>query len=146
MSDVRVPDLNNVIIAGRLTRDPELKYLPSGTAICSVSVANTRYYKDKSGERKEDTSFVDATVWDKQAEWVGQNLTKGRPVIIEGRLKSESWEDKTTGNKRSKITISAQRITPLDWDEKGEKSDRPRSDPKPQSATEEPIPDDDIPF
>lgn len=151
MSDVRVPDLNTVIIAGRLTRDPELKYIQSGRAVCTVSIANTRYYKDKSGERKEDTSFIDATCWDKFAEYVGEKMKKGRPVIVEGRLKSESWEDKTSGQKRSKIQIMASRITPLDWD--GEKqggqseSGRPESDrERSLRDIEEPIPDDDIPF
>lgn len=119
MSDLRVPDLNSVVIAGRLTRDPELKYISSGRAVCRVSIANTRYYKDKNGERREDTSFIDATVWDKYAEYVGEKLKKGRPVIVEGRLKSDSWEDKASGQKRSKIEIAAQRITPLDWDEGG---------------------------
>lgn len=148
MSDLRVPDLNMVIIAGRLTRDPELKYTQGGRAVCTVSIANTRFYKDKSGEKKEDTTFIDATVWDKFAEYVGERMLKGRPVVIEGRIKSESWEDKTTGQKRSKIEIMASRITPLDWD--GEKSggSEPRREDRPPAARdiEEPIPEDDIPF
>ena len=164
MSDLRVPDLNNVVIAGRLTRDPELKYISSGRAVCKVTIANSRFYKDKNGERKEDTSFVDATVWDKMAEFVGERLKKGRPVIVEGRLKSDSWEDKATGQKRTKIEIAAQRISPLDWDENsrggsggggnyggggsyGGESNRPSasSAPAPREI-EEPIPEDDIPF
>lgn len=164
MSDLRVPDLNNVVIAGRLTRDPELKYISSGRAVCKVTIANSRFYKDKNGERKEDTSFVDATVWDKMAEFVGERLKKGRPVIVEGRLKSDSWEDKATGQKRSKLEISAMRITPLDWDENsrsgsggggnygggggyGGESGRPSSSSAPAPREiEEPIPEDDIPF
>ncbi len=163
MSDLRVPDLNNVVIAGRLTRDPELKYVSSGRAVCRISIANTRFYKDKNGERKEDTSFIDATVWDKYAEFVGEKLKKGRPVIVEGRLKSDSWEDKASGQKRSKIEIAAQRITVLDWDENGrgggggggnyggggeyggESSRSSSSAPAPREI-EEPIPEDDIPF
>ena len=74
MSDLRVPDLNQVIIAGRLTRDPELKYTASGLALCKIAIANTRYFKRKDGERGEETTFVDATLWDKQAEWVGERL------------------------------------------------------------------------
>lgn len=150
MSDVRVPDLNTVIIAGRLTRDPELKYTQGGRAVCTVSIANTRFYKDKSGEKKEDTTFIDATVWDKFAEYVGEKIKKGRPVIVEGRLKSESWEDKSSGQKRSKIQIMASRITPLDWDgEKQGGQSEPRRDSEQARSTrdiEEPIPEDDIPF
>ena len=173
MSDLRVPDLNSVVIAGRLTRDPELKYISSGRAVCRVSIANTRYYKDKNGERREDTSFIDATVWDKYAEYVGEKLKKGRPVIVEGRLKSDSWEDKASGQKRSKIEIAAQRITPLDWDEGGNRGggggggygggggggnygggggygggegSRGASGAPAPREIEEPIPEDDIPF
>ena len=167
MADLRVPDLNKVIIAGRLTRDPELKYVGSGRAVCRVSIANSRFYKGKDGERREDTSFIDVTLWDKQAEWVGEKLKKGRPVLVEGRLKSDSWEDKASGQKRTKIEISGQRLTPLDWDDDGRggsgggggnygggggggnyggggqsaSSERPA--PRP---IEEPIPEDDIPF
>jgi len=147
MSNLRVPDLNTVTIAGRLTRDPELKYISSGRAVCEFSVANTQYYKDKSGERKENTTFVNVTCWDKQAEWIGEKIKKGRPVLVEGRLKSDTWEDKSSGQKRSKLSITAMRVTPLDWD--GEKSDAPRAEteraPSPRDI-EEPIPDDDIPF
>ncbi len=153
MSDLRVPDLNMVIIAGRLTRDPELKYTQGGRAVCTVSIANTRFYKDKSGEKKEDTTFIEATVWDKFAEYVGEKMQKGRPVIIEGRVKSESWEDKTSGQKRSKIQIMASRITPLDWDGEKQSGHGGQSEPRRESerppATrdiEEPIPEDDIPF
>lgn len=148
MSNLRVPDLNNVIIAGRLTRDPELKYIASGRAVCELSVANTRYYKDKSGDRKEDTTFVSATVWDKVAEWVGESIKKGRPVLIEGRLRSESWEDKSSGQKRSRLLIMASRVSPLDWDgEKAPERSETRSAANRESTNEDdPIPDDDIPF
>ena len=146
MSDLRMPSTNLVVISGRLTRDPDLKFISSGKAVCQLSLANTRYYKDKSGERKEDTSFVDVTCWDKTAEWVGESLKKGRPVMVEGRLKSESWEDKTSGQKRSKLAIQATSVVPLDWDgEKGES--RPTSQPKPAATNQEELPqDDDIPF
>ena len=145
MSDVRVPDLNTIVIAGRLTRDPELKYISSGKAVCTIDIANSRYYKDKNGEKQEETMFIQATLWDKPAEWIGESLKKGRPVIIEGRLKSDSWEDKDSGKKRSKIFINASRVTPLDWEEKGESKPRERAETK-QSDIEKPIPEDDIPF
>lgn len=152
MSNLRVPDLNTVTIAGRLTRDPDLKYIASGRAVCEIGIANTQHYKGKDGERKEATTFVNVTCWDKQAEWIGEKLSKGRPVIVEGRLKSDTWDDKTTGQKRTKLFITAVRVTPLDWDgEKGDggsyggNSDRSSQAPAPRDI-EEPIPEDDIPF
>ena len=144
MSDLRMPDLNQVLIAGRLTRDPELRYTGSGMAVCRLSVANTRYYRKKDGGKGEETVYIDATVWDKTAEWVGERLKKGRPLLIEGRLKTDQWEDKDSGQKRSKIEINAKRITPLDWDDDDRPASR-ESTPKPR-AIEEPIPEDDIPF
>lgn len=156
MSDLRVPDLNLVLIAGRLTRDPELKYI-SGTnnAYCKTGIAYTRFYKDKTtGERREDTTFVDITVWGPQAEFVGQRLRKGRPVLVEGRLRTNEWEDQATGQKRSKIIINALRVTPLDWDDSSGSQNRPAARPEPAGSDynrvpreiEEPIPEDDIPF
>lgn len=149
MSDLRVPDLNRVFIAGRLTRDPELKYTSTGRAYCRFGIANTRYYKSKDGERREETTFVSASVWDKQAEWVGERLRKGRPVLVEGGLRSYDIEDKNSGQKVSRIELNAQRVTPLDWDE-GSGGPRPSSnegrsahEPRP---IEEPLPEDDIPF
>jgi len=145
MSDLRMPSTNVVVISGRLTRDPEVKYISSGKAVCNFSIANSRFFKDKSGEKKEETSFVDVTCWDKTAEWIGENMKKGRPVMVEGRLKSEQWEDKTTGQKRSRTGVSATGVMPLDWDEKGD--DEQKSTPKPQQSNQEEIPqDDDIPF
>lgn len=156
MSDLRVPDLNRVFIAGRLTRDPELKYVGgSNTAYCRLGMANTRYYKDKnSGERREDTTFVDVTVWGPQAEFVGERLRKGRPVLVEGSLRTNEWEDQSTGQKRSKMVVNAQRVTPLDWDDSSGGGSRPapRQDTSAGEAAhgpreiEEPIPEDDIPF
>lgn len=154
MGDLRVPDLNRVFVAGRLTRDPELRYLNSGTAVCKLGVANTRYYKTKDGSRAEDTTFVDVTVWDRQAEWIGERLRKGRPVLVEGRLKTDQWEDKNTGQKRSRLEIVAQRVTPLDWDDDNAGGRAPQAQapaqnyqapPQPRPI-EEPIPEDDIPF
>lgn len=148
MGDLRVPDLNHILLAGRLTRDPELRYLQSGMAVCDMSVANTRYFKGKDGERREETVFVDVTVWDRQAEWAGERLRKGRPVLVEGRLRGREWEDKSTGQKRSKLEINAQRVTPLDWDDesRGSGASRPAQAAPAPRAIEEPIPEDDIPF
>ncbi len=154
MSDLKMPDLNRVILAGRLTRDPELKYMPSGTAVCKMGLAVSRVTKGKDGEKREDTTFVDLTAWEKTAEFCGQWLRKGRPVIVEGRLRSDSWDDKTTGQKRTKIDITIQRIQQIDWEDRGggagggggggSGSSAP-SRPEPREI-EEPIPEDDIPF
>ncbi|MBI2431763.1 MAG: single-stranded DNA-binding protein [Candidatus Hydrogenedentes bacterium] len=163
MADLRVPDLNRVLIAGRLTRDPDLRYTTSGTPYCRIGIACTRYYKAKDGSRAEETVFVDVAVWGPSAEWVGERLRKGRPVIVEGRLRSDSWEDKESGQKRSKIEINAQRVMPLDWDEASRGSAETQRSAPPVAAAapaaapapaarpqprviEEPIPEDDIPF
>lgn len=143
MSDLRMPDMNLVILAGRLTRDPELKYTPSGQAVCRMGLAVTRFFKGKDGEKREETTFVDVVVWEKSAEYCGQRLRKGRPLLVEGRLRSDSWEDKATGQKRSKLEIVAQRVRELDWEERGGGSAPSRPEPR---EIEEPIPEDDIPF
>lgn len=143
MPDLRIPDLNKVYLAGRLASDPELKYLPSGVAVCKMRLASTRYYKGRDGERKEDTLFVDVTVWDKQGEYLGQRLRQGNPVLVEGRLKMDSWEDKTTGQKRTKLEIQGLRVQELAW-----ATERATGavTPEPRANQEEPIPEDDIPF
>ena len=101
--------LNKVFLIGNLTRDPELRYIPSGVAVANLRLAVNRRYKDKSGELKEDTCFVTVTAWDKQAEACNQFLKKGRPVFVEGRLQSRSWET-TDGQKRNTIDVRAERI------------------------------------
>jgi single-strand DNA-binding protein len=149
MSDLRMPSLNKVILAGRLTRDPELRYTPGGAAVCRLGLAVTRYFKGRDGEKKEDTLFVDVTAWEKTAEYCGQRLKQGRPVLIEGRLRSDAWEDKATGQKRTKIDIQAERIQELDWSD--DRGGSPRPAPRPESDSrsmpmDEPPPEDDIPF
>lgn len=98
--------LNKVFLMGNLTRDPELRYVPSGTAVANFTLAVNRPYKDNSGEKKEDVSFIRIVVWGKMAEICGEYLTKGRPVLVEGRLKSRSWEDQS-GQKRSALDVVA---------------------------------------
>ena len=144
MPDLRMPDLNKVFLAGRLTRDPELRYTPAGSALCKLGLAVSRFYKGRDGEKKEETAFIDVTVWDKQAEYIGQNLRRGAPVLVEGRLKMDSWEDKNTGQKRSKLDVQALRVQELAW-----AGDRPSGGavtPEPRTPQEEPVPEDDIPF
>ena len=146
MGDLRLPDLNQVLIAGRLTRDPELKYTSGGMAYCKVGVANARHFKDKNGQRQEQTTFVDVTLWGQGAEYVGNHLRKGRAVLVEGRLQTSEWEDKQTGQKRSKLEVSGIRVTPLEWDPKdGEQTQGRAAEPQ-QAPADEPIPEDDIPF
>jgi single-strand DNA-binding protein len=97
---------NKVILMGNLTRDPEVRYTPSGTAVTDIGLAVNRYWFDKqANERREETTFVDVTLWGRQAEVAGEYLAKGRPVLIEGRLHLDSWDDRETGQKRSKLKV-----------------------------------------
>lgn len=99
-------NVNKVILIGNLTRDPEVRYTPKGTAVSDISLAVNRITGGSDGvERREETTYVDITLWGRQAELAQQYLTKGRPVYIEGRLQMDSWEDKSTGQKRSKLKV-----------------------------------------
>ena len=98
--------LNKVLLIGNLTRDPELRYIPSGQAVASFTVAVNRVYKLQTGEKKEETSFVRVVVWGRMAEVCGEYLKKGAPVFVEGRLQSRSW-DAPDGQKRSTIEVIA---------------------------------------
>lgn len=96
---------NKVILLGNLTRDPQLKYLPSQTAVAEFGIACNRKFKSAAGEDREEVTFVDITAFGKQAELINQYFTKGKPIFIEGRLKFDSWEDKQGGGKRSRLTV-----------------------------------------
>ena len=100
---------NRVILIGNLTRDPEIKYLPSQTAVCDLGLAVNDRYKGKTGEWVEEVTFVDVTLWGRTAEVASEYLSKGSPVFIEGRLKLESWTDKE-GGKRSKLKVVGDRL------------------------------------
>ena len=102
-------NLNRVFLIGNLTRDPELRYTPSGMAVTNLRLAANHRFKDRSGELKQDTCFINVVVWDKQAETCNQYLQKGRSVLIEGRLQSRSWQD-NEGKNRSVIEIRADRV------------------------------------
>jgi single-strand DNA-binding protein len=98
--------LNKVMLIGNLTRDPEVRYTPKGMAVTDIGIAVNRVFSaSDGGEKREETTFVDVTLWGRQAEIAGQYLQKGRPVFIEGRLQLDSWEDKTSGQKRSKLKV-----------------------------------------
>ncbi|MDR0361394.1 MAG: single-stranded DNA-binding protein [Planctomycetota bacterium] len=101
---------NRVILIGNLTRDPELRYTPQGTAVADLRLAVTTVRGRSGSERKEETLFIDCTVWDRQAETCSEYLSKGRPVLVEGRLIEDQWQDKETGERRSRIKIYVQNV------------------------------------
>ncbi len=116
---------NRVILMGNLTRDPETKYLPNGSAVGSISLAVNRTWFDKAtNAKKEEVTFVDVTLWGRDAEVAGEYLAKGRAVLIEGRLTMDTWDDKATGQKRSKLKVTAERLVMVGG--KGEKSESPQ--------------------
>ena len=102
-------NLNKVLIIGNLTRDPELRYTPGGTAVANLRMATNRRYKDKAGEAKQEVCYLTVVAWDKQAEVCNQYLHKGSPLFVEGRLQSRSW-DGPDGKKRSVLEIRAERV------------------------------------
>lgn len=100
-----MPNLNKVMLMGNITRDPEVRYTPKGTAVTDISLAVNRSYTLDDGERREETTFVDVTYWGRQAEVIGEYMKKGRPIYVEGRLQLDQWEDKNTGQNRSRLKI-----------------------------------------
>ena len=105
-----VAGFNRVILIGNLTRDPELRYTPQGTAVADLRLAITTVRGRSGSERKEETLFIDCTVWDRQAETCSEYLAKGRPVLVEGRLIEDQWQDKETGERRSRIKVYVQNV------------------------------------
>jgi len=105
---------NKVILAGNLTRDPELRYTPKGTAVARLGLACNRKWKSETGEMKEEVTFVDVDAFGKTAETIGQYLKKGRPILIEGRLRYDTWEDKQSGQKKSKLSVVLENFQFLD--------------------------------
>lgn len=136
---------NQATQAGRLVRDPEMRYLQSGVGICQFTIANSRKYKDKSGQQKEETLFLECEAWDKLAEITTQYCRKGSVVLVAGRLKQETWDDKTSGQKRSKIKLAVESL------QFGPKADDGKPATVPAAATPAPVPapagqPDDVPF
>lgn len=152
-------NFNKVILAGNLTRDPELRYTPKGTAIARIGLAINRRFAGEDGQTREETTFVDVDAFGKQAETIGQYLRKGRPILIEGRLRLDQWDDKQTGQKRSKLGVVMESFQFLD-SKTGEgmpssggsaPAPRPTRPAPPASAPESnysdaPPQDDDVPF
>src|SRR5271155_4488287 len=111
--------LNKVKIIGNLNRDPEIKYTPKGTAIADIGLAVNRNYTTESGEKREEVTFIDVTLWGRVAEIVGEYCKKGRPLFVEGRLQLDQWDDKQTGQKRSKLKVVGENIQLLGGREGG---------------------------
>jgi single-strand DNA-binding protein len=102
--------LNKAILVGNLTRDPELRSLPSGVKVCSFSVATNRVWKDKNGARQESTEYHNIVVFGRQAETVAQYMKKGNSLLVEGRMQTRSWEDKNSGEKKYRTEVVADRV------------------------------------
>jgi single-strand DNA-binding protein len=154
---------NKVILLGNLTRDPEVRYTPKGSAVCDLGIAVNRQYTLDSGEKREEVTYVDVVLWARLAEIAGEYLKKGRPVFIEGRLQMDSWDDKQTGQKRTRLRVVGETMQLLgsrpsgsggggagaemaDEDRQSGTSGKPSPPPPVKaSATAEPD-DDEIPF
>jgi len=151
-----MPSFNKVILIGNLTRDPELRYTPSGRAIAKLGLAVNRSWRTESGETRDETTFVDVDAFGRQAEVLGQYLRKGRPVMVEGRLKLDQWEDKQTGQKRNRLGVVLESFQFLDSGTGRSESggdgytsappSAPPSNPNPAPHTRRPAPDDSIPM
>jgi single-strand DNA-binding protein len=156
-------NFNQVILIGNLTRDPELRYLPKGTAVAKFGLAVNRTWKTETGESREEVTFIDIDAFGRQAETICQYLKKGRPVLVQGRLKLDTWDDKQTGQKRSKLGVLLENFQFLGSRPEGEGDAAPRpsrpSSPAAATAaaapavdngappeTDGPPADDDVPF
>jgi single-strand DNA-binding protein len=154
-------NFNKVILAGNLTRDPELRYTPKGTAVAKIGMAINRTWKDEAGGSKEEVTFVDVEAWGRQAEVIAQYMRKGRPLLVEGRLKLDTWEDKTTHQKQSKLKVVLETFSFIDTNRPeggapgGAGAEAPRrapapgggSRPAPPPESEPPAAEeDDVPF
>jgi single-strand DNA-binding protein len=143
--------LNRVMLIGRLTRDPELRYTPSGTPVCNLALATNRYGQDAAGERREFTDYHDIVVWNignrKLAELCSQYLQKGRLVYVEGRLQTRSWEDAQTGQKRYRTEVNANDVQFLDSRQDGGATQPTAPDAEPAAVgVGGDVDPDDIPF
>ena len=105
-----MPSFNKVILIGNLTRDPDIRQTQNGTAVCSLDLAVNRRWRDATGNDQDEVCFVPVTAWSKTAENCAQYLTKGSPVMVEGRLKLDQWEDRQTGEKRSRLSVVAENV------------------------------------
>ncbi|MEO6035253.1 MAG: single-stranded DNA-binding protein [Verrucomicrobiota bacterium] len=146
---------NKVILVGNLTRDPELRYTPKGTAIAKIGLAVNRTWKNEAGETKEEVTFVDVDCFGRTAENVGQYMRKGSAMLVEGRLRLDTWDDKQTNQKRSKLGVVAETVQFLGSPRGGgdaapaERSSRPPANKPSETASDSdgaPPEEDDVPF
>ena len=149
---------NKVILLGNLTRDPEVRYTPKGTAVTDLGLAVNRTYTADNGEKREEVTFVDVTFWGRTAEVAGEYLKKGRPVFVEGRLQLDSWDDKQSGQKRTKLKVIGENMQMLGaprgggggggggGDEESSGASRPSRPASPPKAAPSAPDDDEIPF
>ena len=154
-------NVNKVILIGNVTRDPEVKFTPKGSAVADVGLAINRNYTLDNGEKREETIFVDVELWGRLAEIAGEYAKKGRPIYIEGRLRMDTWEDKAPGQKRSRMTVVGENLQRLggrppggvsgggEEEGGGHHESRPQRTTRPAPPQQPPRssePDDDIPF
>jgi single-strand DNA-binding protein len=150
---------NKVILMGNLTRDPELRYTPKGTALAKIGLAVNRVWRTETGESKEEVTFVDIEAWSQQAETIGKYMKKGNPMLIEGRLRLDQWDDKQTGQKRSRLVVVCENFrfvgSPGTREDGVAEPARPRPVAAPAAAAvpaaqpaepDAPPSDDDVPF
>ncbi len=142
-------NFNKVILAGNLTRDPEMRYTPKGVAIARFGLAINRTWKNEAGEQQNETTFVDVDAFARTAEVISQYLKKGRPILIEGRLRYDTWDDKQTNQKRSKLSVVCENFQFLDSGrtEGGTPQARPAAAPAAHAApaAAPPSPESDVP-
>jgi single-strand DNA-binding protein len=148
---------NKVILVGNLTRDPEMRYTPKGMAIAKIGLAVNRNWTNEAGEKKEEVTFVDVDAFGRQAETLAQYMKKGSPLLIEGRLKLDQWDDKQTGQKRSKLGVVVEGFQFLGGGNRNEGGGGEAPPPRRQAPAAAPSapagaepdmqpPDDDVPF
>jgi single-strand DNA-binding protein len=148
---------NKVILAGNLTRDPELRYTPQGRPVARIGLAVNRSWTTETGEKREEVSFIDVDAWGKQAETLSKFMRKGRPLLVEGRLKMDTWEDKNTHQKQSKLRVVLESFSFIDSRPEGSGAPRAAQAGAPATsaapvAAEAAVPDgpppedDDVPF
>ena len=157
---------NQVILLGNLTRDPQLRFLPSQMAVCEFGMAMNHKFRTKDGQDREEVTFVDCTAWGRQAEVINQYMTKGKPLFVQGRLKLDQWEDKQGGGKRSKLTVVVENFQFVGGREggqggggnyeggagnsrpasRGSQRDQAPPDEAPPISEQSQVPPDDIPF
>jgi len=131
-------NLNKVMLMGNITRDPEIRYTPKGTAVTDISIAVNRTFTLDDGERREETTYVDVTFWGRQAEIIAEYMKKGRPIYAEGRLQLDQWEDKATGQSRSRLKVVGENFQFLGSREDGGGRGAPRQNQAPSQGHGEP--------